>query len=72
MAQRWQHDFGQIADAILDLIAENSYITINEMAESTAVSKRTIIRNINKLKSINLLQRIGPNLGGYWKIKNES
>jgi len=32
------------------------------------VTKRTILRDIEKLKRENLLERIGSEKGGYWKV----
>ncbi|MDR2584506.1 MAG: HTH domain-containing protein [Fibromonadaceae bacterium] len=32
------------------------------------VTKRTILRDIEKLKNENSLERIGSEKGGYWKV----
>ena len=56
------------AEKILDLIIENNKITASEIAKYMEVTKRTILRDIEKLKDKNLLERIGSEKGGYWKI----
>jgi len=32
------------------------------------ISERKIKENISKLKENGLLERVGPNKGGYWKV----
>ncbi|GAA4847840.1 helix-turn-helix domain-containing protein [Algivirga pacifica] len=53
---------------ILELVYENKDITIPEMAEQVGISERAIQKNIQKLKEEQLLERVGPDKGGYWKI----
>ncbi len=59
---------GKTSEKILVLIRGNKNITISEMALSIGVTERTVERNIEKLKSNGILNRIGPDKGGYWKI----
>jgi ATP-dependent DNA helicase RecG len=56
------------ARKILNLIVENNRITASEIAKYMKVTKRTILRDIEKLKSENSLERIGSEKGGYWKV----
>jgi predicted HTH transcriptional regulator len=42
---------------------------MSELATTAGISKRKILDNINKLKDLNMLERIGKNKTGYWKIK---
>jgi len=56
------------ARKILNLIAENNRITASEIAKYMKVTKRTILRDIEKLKSEKSLERIGSEKGGYWKV----
>ena len=53
---------------ILELITENKFITIKELAHKLNVSEKTIKRDLDKLKKENILKRIGKK-GGYWNIK---
>jgi len=56
------------AKKILNLIVENNRITASEIAKYMKVTKRTILRDIEKLKSENSLERVGSEKGGYWKV----
>jgi predicted HTH transcriptional regulator len=41
---------------------------MNELAENIGISKRKILNNINKLRELGFLQRIGNNKTGYWQV----
>ncbi len=51
---------------IIELITANPQITIDEMSDKLKVNERTIHRDIDKLSSI--IEHVGPNKGGYWKV----
>ena len=51
---------------ILDLIKQNSQITTSEIAEKSKVTKRTVLRDIEKLKKQNKIQRAGTEKKGIW------
>ncbi len=53
---------------ILELLANMPYTTIPELSISIGISERKIRENISKLKDRALLQRIGPDKGGYWSV----
>jgi predicted HTH transcriptional regulator len=53
---------------ILKIIIENNQITISMIAQYIGVTKRTILRDIEKLKNENILARVGAKKGGHWKI----
>ena len=53
---------------ILALIRGNALVTIPELAVAIGVSERSIERNLKKLQAEQLLSRIGPANGGYWKV----
>ncbi len=55
---------------ILELIKENKFITIKELADKLNVSEKTIKRDLDKLKKDKALKRIGKK-GGYWEIIKE-
>ena len=54
---------------ILIAITENPHIAAPELAIIVGISKRKTEDNISKLKAKNLIERIGPDKGGYWKVK---
>ncbi|PKP23737.1 MAG: hypothetical protein CVU06_06740 [Bacteroidetes bacterium HGW-Bacteroidetes-22] len=53
---------------LLFLIGQNRRISITELTKECKVGRETIKRDLNKLKSLNLLQRIGPAKGGHWEV----
>lgn len=53
---------------IITLIIENKNISTIALAKELNVSKRTILRDIEKLKQQNRLKRIGSEKTGYWEI----
>jgi Fic family protein len=56
-------------DKIVSLMAENSSITIEQLAQLCKVSDKTIKRDIAKLKEQGLLERQGSLKSGSWVIK---
>jgi predicted HTH transcriptional regulator len=50
------------------LIRENPEITIEKLSTKLDVAKRTVLRDIEKLKSRGMLKYIGPSKGGFWEI----
>ena len=62
---------GNVTDrqnTILLMIAENKFISVREIAEKLNFSKRTILREIDDMKTMGLLKRIGKGKGGHWEI----
>ena len=53
---------------ILEFVKHNNKILLLELSEKLKVSKRTVRRDIEKLKFENKLKRIGGEKGGYWEI----
>jgi len=58
-------------EKILNLIENNTFITLNEIADATGLSIKGVEKNIQQLKDIGLIERIGADKGGYWKVKTE-
>ena len=55
-------------EKILDAIKSNPKITQNELAEIAGLTRRGIEWNLAKLKEKEIIKRIGPAKGGYWKV----
>jgi ATP-dependent DNA helicase RecG len=55
-------------DSLLNLINKNNKITTQKLADILGVSRMTIARDIEYLKGKGMLERIGPDKGGFWKI----
>jgi Fic family protein len=54
--------------AILNFIRMNNRISANEISDLLKTNMRTIQRDIQQLKEKGVLERIGGDRGGYWKI----
>ena len=54
---------------VLDLIVENPRITRSELSDKLGINPSAIQRHIQKLKKEGIIERIGGDKGGYWKIK---
>ncbi len=59
---------GKTAQALLLSLRDNPLMTIPELASVLKVSERTVERNLKKLQDAGLLQRVGANKNGYWKV----
>ena len=59
---------GKTSGKILEVIIENSAITIPELSILIGVTERSIERNIQKLQKEGKLKRVGPAKGGYWQV----
>lgn len=53
---------------IVQLIAENPNSTILDIANALNLSKNAVVKHIDKLKDNGIIERVGPNKGGYWKV----
>ena len=54
--------------AIISMIARDSRVSLEDMAEKLDVNKRTIKRDLKELRESQVLERIGGTFGGEWKI----
>ena len=64
-------NYGEISEnelAVLSVLREKPGATISVIAEITEKSARTVARTIDLLKSKGLIERIGSNRKGYWKV----
>ena len=53
---------------ILNLIKENPCITQNEIASKLNIARETVNRNMKKLQQEKIIQRLGADKNGIWKI----
>ena len=53
---------------ILNLIKENPCITQNELASKLNIARETVNRNMKKLQQEKIIQRLGADKNGSWKI----
>ena len=54
---------------ILELIIRNKKVTQEEFSNELNKSRSTFYRNIENLKNLNIIERVGSDKNGYWKIK---
>lgn len=59
---------GKTSLKILEMVYNNKYITIPEMAKSINITERAIEKNIQKLKEQNLIARKDGERSGYWRL----
>jgi ATP-dependent DNA helicase RecG len=59
------------AAAIVKLIENNPQITLDALADSLRVSRKTIQRHIGRLKDDGLLRRVGSDKAGGWVIRRQ-
>jgi len=53
---------------IIQSLKASPDITANELAKIVGISQRKIEENLSKLKKINVIERVGADRGGCWKI----
>ena len=59
-----------LADKIMELAAANPEMTMAVMAEKLDVTKRTVEREIKKLREAGRIERIGGKRYGHWQIND--
>ena len=55
-------------DIILNCVRENPKFTLEKIAESTGVSKRTVSRQMKALQDAGIIRRVGSAKTGHWKV----
>ncbi len=66
--QLWEDKLGDPRLSILHAINNHPQISKKQLADALAVSTTTIDKHIDRLKHLGILERIGPDRGGRWKI----
>ena len=56
-------------EKIMEAITNNPLITQTELTKITGLTRRGVEYNLSKLKEKGLIERVGPDKGGSWKIK---
>jgi len=59
---------GTVNDTVFDLIKANNTITATEISEQLGISLRTVKRKIKELKDKGIIERVGSDKTGYWRI----
>ena len=53
---------------ILEEIKKNQFVTQEELAEIVGITRKSINENMKKLQSMNIIERVGADKNGYWKV----
>ena len=53
---------------ILNSIAENQHVTTTELSAAVGISTRKIEANLQKLKTMGLIERVGARKNGHWVV----
>lgn len=56
---------------IIELMRQDSRITIPRISEIIGISKRNIEANISDLKKKGIVERIGSRKNGYWEVRED-
>lgn len=56
---------------ILALIIENPAYTSNVMSEKLSISRKTVSQKLKEMKEKGIIERVGSDRKGYWKINND-
>lgn len=68
LGEKLGEKLGENPIKIIYFIKRDKFITIAKLADKLNISTTAVEKNIKKLNSLNIIKRIGPDKGGYWKI----
>ena len=72
ITEKATEQFSEREQQIMTLILKDNRIPLNEIAQKLTVSKRTILRDIKKMKAEKIIERIGNEKNGYWEVISAS
>lgn len=55
-------------DQIIELIEQDAFVSTDHLGEILGISKRAVLKQIQKLKAQGRLKRVGPARGGHWEV----
>ncbi len=64
----YENQLSDIQKEIINIVIENPIITQSDIAEKLKMSRQSVSINIRELKDKNILERVGSNKKGFWKI----
>lgn len=59
-------------DRVIDLLMQDGRLSIKELAKQIGKSPSAVQRVLNKLQETKVVERIGPDKGGHWVVKEKS
>jgi ATP-dependent DNA helicase RecG len=61
-------NYGETAANILCLMLEKPENTLDSIANTLGVTRRTVEKQVKKLKEVGIVSRVGSNKSGSWKV----
>ena len=58
----------KVAKTLLSVLSDNGKLTYNQLADVIGISESSVKRSINMLKEHGLIERVGSDKKGYWKV----
>lgn len=58
----------EMASVMLAMLRQQPKMTSKKLAETLGVSKRTVLRHLERLKETGAIRRVGPTKGGEWEV----
>ena len=68
LSEKWSEKWSEKQTKILELISKNPKITRRELMGELDINQSAVQRHMDKLKAAGILERVGPDRGGYWKL----
>mgnify|MGYP002233164191 CR=1 FL=1 len=56
---------------IIDILSEDPAYTSTAIAEKLSLSRKTVSQKLKEMKEMGIIERIGSDRKGYWKINND-
>ena len=63
-----RENYGETATNILCLMLEKPENTLDSIANTLGVTRRTVEKQVKKLKEVGIVSRVGSNKSGSWKV----
>ncbi len=71
MTDRVTDNLDEKSIKILALIIENPAYTSTVMSEKLSISRKTVSQKLKEMKEKGIIERVGSDRKGYWKINND-
>ena len=56
-------------EKIIALLSENGKLTAVGLAAEIGITAKAVEKHLAKLKSEGIIERVGPDKGGFWRVK---
>ena len=66
--EKFGEKFVESWEKTLELIYQDQYTSASAIAQKTGISSRGVQKQLSRLKDLGVIERIGADKGGYWRI----